>query len=900
MFTCSTRQTHVRQKILDDVAAVMGGQERPQVVYHFTTADVAVAVRHELQAQCRATYGASLEIFDLQALGDMLADRDLFPVASQYLHLPASLLPAIPAEDPSWYATTRMRWTSRDGSTANIADFDDLRTAIRYAGHTEGASGDVAMWAQRLREYAARTASPRVARIATYERTYATWYARETLRGLEGDLRAYFEDCTAFGSAGELEDASTLLTLLAGSVTRCMVDLSPAEVGTWQRAMSAVVADRLALESGFSERAQLLATAGFGALLPDVDGEHRMLDLDQALIFWSELVAQVHRAPLFALDAFADRMGKMAPMLDTHPGYDDFVQQLDQATAVRSGQRAVAKQATSRAFAFARADRPLRAIHELHQAKVDWFTSETLRSSLAAMVLLCDWYRQLGMTFAAKRYGLAAAYLAATATEAEAQAYAPKAMSRVTLADFQQGAWVAALGDADATVGYHAAFAPRDSRGDTETDIDLLGYVVGHITACVEAFLPDAVPAVAAVTTAWGQSEWLATEVELARDIFGADLDAFWAEMSGRLFDAAFSDAGVEGEVVWDALGLRFTARYANDARTVPLAEEFLAALQIVLSDLEEQELLLVPTRVMLAMDVHWSETEPPTVSLTPLPSNASRSWALTLRVPERMPHAAMREWESLLLGGVLQILRETTLLPAARFDALLERLMRRNMPGKVSVALPYHVLYTEMLGTHRFYPGLRMADMRALRRRPLPRPMIRELAWSESLGPGYDAAAAAERIKRRYTRGLPPCRQTLARLRLEPDFVAAVEALRSEGWKDWHILVGVSAIILNTRNAAALQNASDPQAAAALLSPAMDEVEPADAPPLPVSLFSTSRLRTQMQLNMLNEVRGCGLELHQRTPDLEGLQRFFAVRYRYLSDDQPHPADLLTPAALS
>ena len=86
--------------------------------------------------------------------------------------------------------------------------------------------------------------------------------------------------------------------------------------------------------------------------------------------------------------------------------------------------------------------------------------------------------------------------------------------------------------------------------------------------------------------------------------------------MSGQIFDAVFSDVGSERAVPWEALGLTFEVRDENDADRT-LREEFVATLQIVLSDLEEHELLLLPTHVAVAIDVHGGGTQAPVVTTT-------------------------------------------------------------------------------------------------------------------------------------------------------------------------------------------------------------------------------------------------------------------------------------------
>src|SRR5258707_5799748 len=71
-------QKDIVEKIKNDLKTIFSSGTRRQHVVYFCEADIPVARRHEMQALCQQQYGATLDIFDGQAIADMLADRDAF------------------------------------------------------------------------------------------------------------------------------------------------------------------------------------------------------------------------------------------------------------------------------------------------------------------------------------------------------------------------------------------------------------------------------------------------------------------------------------------------------------------------------------------------------------------------------------------------------------------------------------------------------------------------------------------------------------------------------------------------------------------------------------------------------------------------------------------------------
>src|SRR6202000_926969 len=92
-------QKKIVDKIKSDLKAIFAPGPRPDHVAYFCEADVSVAKRHDLQELCRRVYGATLEIFDGQALTEMLAQPDTFWVAEQFLSVPADEWPTESTDD---------------------------------------------------------------------------------------------------------------------------------------------------------------------------------------------------------------------------------------------------------------------------------------------------------------------------------------------------------------------------------------------------------------------------------------------------------------------------------------------------------------------------------------------------------------------------------------------------------------------------------------------------------------------------------------------------------------------------------------------------------------------------------------------------------------------------------
>lgn len=149
--------------------------------------------------------------------------------------------------------------------------------------------------------------------------------------------------------------------------------------------------------------------------------------------------------------------------------------------------------------------------------------------------------------------------------------------------------------------------------------------------------------------------------------------------------------------------------------------------------------------------------------------------------------------------------------------------------------------------------------------------------------------------IRRRYERVQELFPFTLARLRSNPEFRATVDELRRRGWRDWHILNCVASAATNHRmqmlGLDRYLGDSGPKGDEARTTFQMLAFEPETAAlqPVPMAAFSLENLEFNRVMGLPMFVRGVGLDVHQRTPDIPAIEHFVSERYRYWLDDVPH-----------
>jgi hypothetical protein len=884
---CTLERTGTAGKIRRDLTTIFGSGERPDRILYFCEADVSVASRHKLQAHCRSTYCAALDLHDGQAIADQLADGDTFWIASQYLTIPADLYPADDRDET--YAQRRARWITERNTPGNYADFLELRGGLRAATSDEAARPDILEWLGIMRSYMSAAPSSRLRQRSRYEIAIAELRGRGNLEPAEPQVKDYFGELREDAPLPvELLDAAVLVIFCWGAFQRKQTNLSEDSIRSWAGKVDAILSSSLAEASRRGDRCTLLEAqamlSGMPAGMPEKQSS-RSESLDTMLEAWSRVATAAADTPFFPVWHIADFVEQIAPSLGARPAYRTLRDQIDELTRIRSGGHAVAEQCQRRGIAHLGAGRLLLAIDELQRAKVGWFSGENMTSSLRTMVLLSDCYARLGLVLAARYYAAGAAYLGIHSQDDDVRALTPGAALQLVRILAAGGELLSSLVMMRQALGLHLTLETNPS------DLQVHPLFEAALTeaAVRQAIVRRLAPQLADFTDAI-IAEWPLRREDVAPLLdFASRPDSPWVTMSDvELVDvlekdlgrSPFEDLGPVRIHRWAALGVEWILRYRNDRVTSAAALGLAATLQIIQADLAQTELLVIPARVI--MGVELGEVATPRVAEV---LHTNLNWRVTM--PRETPVDPVgQEGFSEAFAVAATMLGQVTALDGPSFMAVLTKAMERDL-----VLRAYSVRPARELMDFAAVQVDRFDDLAAINPPVLPREIRpsepAELAWPTTPAPGYTAERAHEALTNRYRRPWESAGLSLTRALADARVRRLALNLRADGLLDWQILGILWSIICQAQ---VDPNDSSPmdQLQSAMTARAKRSERP-DDPVVDLSIIDEERLKAQRHIANGSALATWALSLNRRAIDPEGLRRFLDIRYRQAVDDIPH-----------
>ncbi len=155
-----------------------------------------------------------------------------------------------------------------------------------------------------------------------------------------------------------------------------------------------------------------------------------------------------------------------------------------------------------------------------------------------------------------------------------------------------------------------------------------------------------------------------------------------------------------------------------------------------------------------------------------------------------------------------------------------------------------------------------------------------------------YDEQSELEDIELRYANVQHMIPYTLKRLQQTPIFLDNVELLKSEGWKEWHILQAVANGVMNwyAEQSGANQDIERIQDEGKVLFQRLFEKgESPKDPSIPQEYFTLEAMRIWLHAGLLTFLTKKGAVFGQRGYFPERLQTIARKRYHYFELDVPH-----------
>ena len=886
-FACSLQKDGITNKIKRDINTIMDSGSSVDSVYFFSTSDIPISQIHNLKSWAKENHSIELEILDGQAISELLAERDIFWIAEKFLDIPSEIYPRIDNDD--WYHGIFKKWKENDKYPFNYANFYEIKAVTRHATFKTEVRHDLPFWIKILTMFRTDESPPQLKRKAIYEISVASLRGLGTLDGQEEYLREYFNKIPELEDPVELEDANVLLTYCIGASFQNLVQLTADELNTWHSKLLLNVEEKLRNLKTLGQKCLLLEIRGHLSLyinplnpaLFDVD------NIKDAIKWWNQLILEVKNAPLFPLERFSDRLTQLIEFIGENPEYDNLTQQVDMLLEERYGGFIAAEKCRDRAIKFYETGNIFKAIDQLHQAKIKWFSEETLRGSVLSMLLLSQWYLELKLSFAAKYYALAVAFITLHTSNSEVKSYLPKALINAAECDYLQGSWCGFLNLTDIGLRTHGLFSKDLGESEPDKVLEKTLFHTSILLSITKRFDLQLFESASKIVQNWNIDEFLEDLLPITENNWeNQDIHKIWEMIEDQFLGWPFGDIVLTREVTWSELGVIWKVKWNNDYYTTPVAEQFIAILQILLADLVDVDLCLIKTDVNIIISVDEKINEP---NVEPIPSNLARNWKVELSTCAINDERLKIENVSMdVLSVASSILSKISLTSREHFFEILERSFMNGISMKVFVANPYEILYRQFISKEKFEEANRSEKNLLQPDREFLVKENKELGWYDGPGPGYNKELAEEYLKNRYERLIIPIKYSLKNL-MKYEFVTTVEKLREDGWLDWHILSSVMSAVVNYRVNQKIDKHRDIDTLNKLFLEIMNEPEKETDSPVPITEFTEEKLRFHQKMGMISTLKVLGLECHQSTPDFKGIDHFLRYRYNYWVDDIEH-----------
>ncbi|MBF4474267.1 hypothetical protein [Methanobacterium formicicum] len=889
VFGCSLQKDKVAYKIKSDVKKIMDYDSVVDQIIFFSTSNLVASEMHELKKWVRENYSIDIDIHDINSISELLSDNDTFWIAAHFLNIPSEIYPKSDSED-NWYTKSYNKWKETD--PFNYADFYEIKEAIRYATQNNGVKQDITFWIDVLSSFQNTDFPEPLKRLSIYETVVAFLKGFETLIGHEAIIREYFSVIENFEKFNDFDDAVALLNYCIGAFARGKIDITFDELSRWHEQLLTNLENKLNVTTEIGKKCQFLELRGFMTFYP-TDNEF-VIDFTETVSNWLELVEIVDNAPFFPLDRFSDRLTAYSKYIGDDSNYDKLTKKVDKLLSERYGGFKAAEKCLNRAMVFHDNNgEVLRAINQLHQAKIKWFADETLHKAIVSMFFISKGYLELGLTFASKYYALAAAYMAYHAADERYKVPMARYLFQAGICDYIQGSYCGFFDLVYIAFMTHLNFSKNPFNIDQHEKLNETLYYAAILIFTTRKFANEELTVfIQKMLDRCPQFKDVVEEdVEIVSKSFAIDnFEDLWNEFEENFSGRPFGDTGLVRNIVWSELGIEWKVSWQNNYILTSLGEQFVATLQIFLADIANIDLCLLKSNIDVVIAVDDNIDKP---KANNMPSNEGRKWKVFFPSAEGV--LDMEKLQNYIIPVISSILYENSLLPNDKFQRVIEDHFKKGISMKVFVGRPYMDLYRFFIDEETFEYSNRSSMSPPEPHRDFKINTNEELNWFAGIGPGYNKDEVNEVIKNRYEKSLIPIKTTLKRLLQNQDFVSTVKELKNEGWLDWHILSVVATRTINYKAKMHLEKYQtlspiDPRIQFQMeVEILMNEEEDENSEIVPLHLFKKESLVKCGNMNMISTIKGLGLECHQETPDFEAINHFLSERYNYWTDDVEH-----------
>jgi hypothetical protein len=873
----------IEQKIKKDLQNIFKQGTIPTRIVYFCETDLPVAKRHKLQEHCSGTYQASLEIFDGQAISDMLAEKDSSWIAEEFLSTPSMEWDDIPTDGR--YALLKEKWLVKSEKPYSYSDFLEIKEGLRKATHNDTANVDLDRWLKIMSAILDVVQEGRLAQKVRYEVIVAELRGNGSLDPAQSFLSDFFQNLENAHSTLELFDAAILNIYAAGAVSRQATSISISTLTEYKSKTYKIINDLLRDSSSRNDICMLSQSLAMLTITERDNYSNENEWMDDIYKKWQSVIDIVIEIPLYPINQISNVLELFQTEIfeGENDEFRQLIEKVDILISTRIGSKSIAEKYHQRAVDFLNHEKYVLAIDELQKAKVAWFTGETIFSSIKAMLLISNAYEKLHLYYAARYYAAGAIFFALNHVDEEVKLLIPEAFFRWSVTFIAAGEVIYFFHSIKMLLESHFSIAEDAFDLTKYPGVQALLQIAFALRILISEQKKELLPFLDKALSQWP----LADEDKLILEKISQKEPELINELMQDVFgrkNTALNNVISQGNTInWSALGIIWTISSSLDKDSCFAMTEIATLLQLLQVEFSRVDLVIIPSKVFIKIEIKNIEA----FEIKLEPNNNHTSWNIELP-KQYSPDGSDSDRISIAIA--ITILRSVTALPEDEFLEIIEIAFKKGITDRLHSVQPVKSLL------HYFFPDefdlnelLSIDNGNGVIEDCLEPVEAFDLRWKDTPGPGYSKDKAEEYLQKRYDIASSSIKVTLPRLLKDYRCRNKIEKLRQKGLPDWQILLLLSNIVcqwqIENKNSSKLS----PFQLAALLKERIDREENDSDIRFSHEHLTDEIIESYRKVLIGSAFNVWDLHFYNETPDFSAMKKLLDVRYFHSTDDIPH-----------
>ena len=790
-----------------------------------------------------------------------------------------------------------------------IGEFYEALYAAKHCRRNKYLKEHNVIWIKILLKYYNHKDTPTIQkREALYEIVWSTLrpamykIPKASLKGLEQEIRKYFDELEHFKDSGSLEDCLNLLSVITSSSKLGLVDIENDEVKGWHDRYRRLLDELIGKGPEHDTLVELLELQAFLVLNSMGHGIFEHQDgLSKLEVSLNAIIDNLPHAEMFSVSQLGGRLDTIGELyfkmdIDTEESrlIEEFSERLMPFVKAQDSDTSTARGFIEKGIRSLDMRTPkslIRALSFLHKGKDLYQNSRANEGFALSLLAISEFYGKLQMNMAAKYYGLGAVWYCMNASNPHLYRRISDGYAQLFSCDFRQGAWINALLNFESYVSIRNEVDPADFDPVVDEKLRTTLFQTSYILALAPKITAQLGALIEYEKGRMGSlyNDIMHEYVEVVGRTLKEDGITLQQFVGNKTDSPPVSDIGPERIITWKALGILWKVVFQNDFNTNSIAEEFSALMQVFMIDIigGGVDLQLLKGEVIVHIEVSGYKAP------EQLADNSKYEWKVFLPIIDSRDSGAINRHYAYISTSLKVILQELSLLVHEKFDEIFMSLLAKGGAKKALVVNAYQIMYRKIFLEESFTASQRQNfHAEILPGSPTGVAILELRSDSSNL---YNNTEVLDTIMIRYIKTSKNLERTLARISGEADFQQKIQKFRDDGWLDWQILLGLQNHISNlkARNIMRLnENVYDTQEQEReeFLKIFNSIIKSKDEEHTYVEIPLQYILDDGLDMHMLQVpayvLASYGLEGKSRFPNFEAIRSLLNDRFNFASDD--------------